>query len=106
MCAAGFCFATEIPKDAVTGGDIQDFVCRAALAEFGSHDFGGHMHQRHHGLRKLHPVGIFGLQRSFAQRGASPAHGLGQPRVTFEQAGREQKLNGGADICWRMPVEE
>src|SRR5207253_1218721 len=36
---------------------------------------------------------------SFTQRGASPAHGLGQPRMTFAQAGREQKLDGGAEIC-------
>jgi hypothetical protein len=64
------------------------------------------MHQRHHGLRKLHPVGIFGLQRSFAQRCTSPAHGLSQPRVTFAQARSKQKLYGSADIRRRVPVEE
>ena len=67
----------------MTGPDIEDFVRLAALEEFGSHDLGRHMHQRHHGLGKLHPVGIFGLQRSFAERSASPAHGIGQPRVSF-----------------------
>jgi hypothetical protein len=70
-------------ENTVTGGDIENFVCLAAFAEFGSHDLGRHMHQRHHGLRKLHPIGIFGLQRSFAQRSPSPSHGLGQPRVSF-----------------------
>ena len=57
----GVLFCRGDPEDAVTGGDIENFVCLAAFAEFGRHDLGGHMHQRHHGLRKLHPVGIFGL---------------------------------------------
>jgi len=50
--------------------------------------------------------GFSGSSVFFAQRGASPAYGLGQPCMTFAQARGEQKLNGGADICRRMPVEE
>jgi len=82
--------------------DGEDFVGFAAFAEFGSQDLGGSMHQRHHGVGKLHRVAIFCRERSFAQRGAD---GVGQPRVTFAQPRRKQKLGSPADLCRQMPVE-
>jgi hypothetical protein len=66
MCAAG-----GDPEYTVTRSDREDFVGFAAFAEFGSQDLGGSMHQRHHGVGKLHRVGIFCRERSFAQRGAT-----------------------------------
>src|SRR6201981_3399509 len=41
-CVILFCRADA--EDAVPGGNIENFVCLAAFAEFGSHDLGGHMH--------------------------------------------------------------
>src|ERR1700740_2335193 len=41
----GILFCRGDSEDAVTGGDIENFVCLAAFAEFGSHDLGGHVHK-------------------------------------------------------------
>src|SRR5207244_11628434 len=53
----GILFCHGDSEDAVTGSDIEDLVYLAAFAEFSSHDLGGHMHQRHHGVRIRDPVG-------------------------------------------------
>ncbi len=78
----GVLFCDGDPEYAVTRSDIEYFVGFTAFAEFRSYDLGGFMHQRHHAVGKLHPVGIFGLEHSFAQRGATATDGLGQLRVT------------------------
>jgi hypothetical protein len=77
MCAADL-FCRGDSKDTVTDGDIENFVRLAAFTEFGGHNLGGHMHQR---------------------------HGLSQPRVTFAQARSKQKLYGTADARRRVPVD-
>jgi hypothetical protein len=88
----------------VTSGNIENFMGLSSFAEFSGHDLGRHLHQRHHGLRKLYPIRIFGLQHVFAQRRSSSAHRLGQPSVTLAQTGCKQKPNCVTDICGRMLV--
>ena len=96
----------DVPKDAVPCGNIEDFADLAALADFGSHQFSGHMHERHHGPRKLHPVGILGGQSSFTERCASTANRFGEARMGFAHALGKQKFYCAAQVCRRMLVEE
>jgi hypothetical protein len=46
---------------AMTGGYIENLSASPPFAELACHDLSGHMHYRHHGLDKLHPVEILTL---------------------------------------------
>jgi hypothetical protein len=62
-------------ENAVTGSNVEHLLSFATLTKFSSHNLCGHLHERHHRLCKFHPIGIFGLQSSFAEGSASSLGG-------------------------------